>query len=461
MIPVPAPPGLSYFPFQLEGIHFALARSGTLLADEMGVGKTIQAIGLINADPTIRTVLIVCPASMKLPWKRELERWLERDLAIAVTDSDLVLAPIVIVNYDRLRQHAVALREHLKWDLAIFDECHYLKNPEARRTKIATSIKATRRLALSGTPLQNRPVELLPILTWLDPINWPASKWHEFGLRYCGGCWNGFGWEYGGATNLEELSHQLRETVMLRRTKAEVLPALPAKFRSVIELSADSDLARVAQAEFWAFERWMEIVSGAGGPSGDGYQKNVKSLRRFQGDEWDNLAIARHQTALAKAPLVAQFVKELFSGGSGKITLFAHHRDVIATLAEALAEFGPVTLTGASSSPARRKAVERFQSESTTRLFIGNIQAAGTGITLAPASSHAIFAEISWVPAQMTQAEDRLHRIGTRANVLIQHLVLEGSLDAVMIRRLIIKQETLAKVLEGGWTPRSAGYSGH
>ena len=411
------------------------------------LGKTIQAIGLINADTTIQTVLIVCPASVKLLWKRELERWLSRPFEISVVERDLVMASIVIINYDRLRQHST-LCESLHWDLAIFDECHYLKNPEARRTRIATAIKAKRRVALSGTPLLNRPVELLPVLTWLDPIIWPQNKWHEFGLRYCGGLWNGFGWEYGGATNLEELSHRLRETVMLRRIKTEVLPSLPAKFRSVIELSANSNLKEIVGAELWAFERWMETISGAEGPIGDGYQKAIKGLRRFGGSKWDNLAIARHETALVKVPIVVEFTKELFSGGSGKIVIFAHHRDVIARLAEALAEFGPVTLTGGTSTRARMEAVDRFQSDPATRLFIGNIQAAGTGITLAPASCHCVFAEVSWVPAEMTQAEDRLHRIGTRDNVLIQHLVLEGSLDAIMVRRLIKKQEVLSRVLE-------------
>jgi SWI/SNF-related matrix-associated actin-dependent regulator 1 of chromatin subfamily A len=444
----PVPEGLSYFPFQLEGIQFVLEHSGTLLADEQGIGKTIQTIGVINSLPELRWILIVCPASMKLVWKRELERWLTRgDLRIAVTDAELVLASITITNYDRLRQHAARLIGHREWDLVIFDECHYLKNSQATRTKIATAIKAKRRVALSGTPLQNRPVELLPVLSWLDPLNWPRDKWHAFGLRYCGGFWNGFGWEYAGATNLEELNLRLQQTVMLRRTKADVLPSLPPKFRSVVELSPSSNLSQIIQAELWAFERWLEVLSGASGLGGDGYERSVKSLRRFQGDKWDNLAIARHETALAKVPLVVAFVKELFSGGSGKIVLFAHHRDVIARLTEGLAEFGPVTLTGDTSSPARMQAVESFQSDPATRVFIGNIQAAGTGITLAPASCHCVFAEVSWVPAQMSQAEDRLHRIGTVSNVLVQHLVLEGSLDAIMIRRLIAKQEILSGVL--------------
>jgi SWI/SNF-related matrix-associated actin-dependent regulator of chromatin subfamily A-like protein 1 len=442
---------MTLFPYQLDGVRFLREHPGALLADEMGLGKTVQAIELINADPNIQTVLVVCPATMKLVWKRELEKWLVRKLEVALVDvcsRPAVPAQVLIINYDRLHQH----RDFLcfqSWDLAIFDECHYLKNPESRRTKIATAIKANRRLALSGTPLLNRPVELLPVLTWLDPVNWSRNKWHEFGLRYCGGSWNGFGWEYIGATNLAELSTRLRSTVMLRRTKAEVLPSLPAKFRSVIELSANSNLRRLVQAELWAFERWMEVQSGASsGPTGDGYQTSVKNLHRYRGETRDNLAKARHETALAKVPLVAEYVRELFKGGSGKVVIFGHHRDVISQLATEHLEFGPVTLTGGTPTNVRVQEVERFRSDPQVRVFIGNIQAAGIGITLAPASSHCVFAEVSWVPAEMTQAEDRLHRIGTRDNVLVQHLVLEGSLDAIMIRRLIKKQEILSQVLE-------------
>ncbi len=355
--------------------------------------------------------------------------------------------PIYILNCDRLHQYKKELWAR-EWDLVIYDECHYLKNPVARRTMIATQIKARRRIALSGTPLQNRPVELRPILTWLDPVAWPYSNWHQFGLRYCGALYNGWGWQYDGATNLEELSHRLRSTVMLRRTKAEVLPDLPPKFRSVIELSLrTNDLEKIVKAELWAFERWMDTVSDSG-PVADGYRAGVKGLRRYNGEKWDNLALARHQTALAKVPLVVAFIKELFLNGSGKIVLFAHHRDVIEGLANSLADFGPVLLHGGTCSTKRMEAVDRFQSDPLVRLFIGNIQAAGTGITLAPASSHCVFAEVSWVPGEMTQAEDRLHRIGTTSNVLVQHLVLEGSLDAIMIRRLIAKQEILSKVLE-------------
>jgi SWI/SNF-related matrix-associated actin-dependent regulator of chromatin subfamily A-like protein 1 len=148
---VPVPAGLAYFNYQLEGIRFLLEHEGALLADEMAVGKTVQAIGLINALPSISSVLIVCPATMKLVWKRELEKWLAKPFFyIALVDSTWQPADIVIINYDRLHQYTKELSARV-WDLIICDESHYLKTPTARRTKIATSLKAKRRIALSGT----------------------------------------------------------------------------------------------------------------------------------------------------------------------------------------------------------------------------------------------------------------------------------------------------------------------
>jgi SWI/SNF-related matrix-associated actin-dependent regulator 1 of chromatin subfamily A len=444
-----SPPGLSYLPYQRTGIEFILWHKGTLLADDMGVGKTVQAIGAINNDPTIQSVLIICPSSVKAVWKTELSRWLDpsRELSVSIIDStQWKPGDIVIINYDRLHQHEMELAARA-WDLVIADECHYLKNAQTRRTTIATRLKADKRLALSGTPLLNRPRELLPVLTWLDPVIWPKVKWHEFGLRYCGACWNGFGWEYNGATHLEELSSILRSTVMLRRTKAEVLQELPPKFRSVVEISPGTDLEELIREELTAFEQQLKQAR-----TPDSYRDAVRNIRRFSPDvengREDNFARVRHKVALAKVPLVVKFAEELFSSGSGKLVLFAHHRDVIEKLQRQLVGYGPVILHGGTSTKGRSEAVERFQTDPHTKIFIGNIQAAGVGITLAPASSYCIFAELSWVPAEMTQAEDRLHRIGARDNVLVQHLVLEGSLDALMIRQLIKKQEILFRVLE-------------
>ncbi len=419
------------FPFQQEGIAFALEREAALIADEMGLGKTAQAIGVINGDPLIRNVIIVCPASVRIPWRRELGKWLERPFQIGVVgvdrESPLEGPGITVINYDRLCRFSTQLSARI-YDLTILDECHYLKSPDSKRTKAALSIKARRRIALSGTPILNRPIEIYPVLSWLDPQRWPANGWFPFGLRFCGARHNGFGWDLSGASNLKELSLSLRSTVMIRRTKAEVLSELPPKIRTVIELYPTPGMKRLLKHEMDAYEaRYLKVDHHA--------------------IDWDDLARVRHQTALSKVSLVIEYVTEVFGGGVEKLVLFAHHRDVIAQLAEGLSRFNPVTLTGATSPQDRQKAIDAFQTDPCVRLFIGNIQAAGTGITLT-ASSRCIFAELSWVPAELSQCEDRLHRIGTSDSVTVQHLVLEGSLDAMMVKVIIKKQGILDAVLE-------------
>jgi len=451
MITIPAPDGLAYFPYQLEGIYFALEHEGTLLADEMGVGKTIQAIGVINADPTIQSVLIVCPAVMRLVWKRELGHWLSRPCTIGVVGIDQNVADkkIIICNYDRLstRWLQARLAGHL-WDLAILDESHFCKSPAARRTRLATSIQAKRRMALSGTPLLNHPTELLPILTWLDPLTWPKSKWFEFGQRHGGAIFNGFAWQYTGATNLDELSGKLRSTVMIRRTKAEVLPDLPAKFRAIVELEQEDDIAQLVNAELRAFERFEAAIERAepGDPGDNDYTRAVKELKPVWSKERDNLAIARRETAIAKVPYVLTFVSEALAAASNKIVLWCHHRAVAFELAKGLAAFNPVLMLGGMPPLDRQKAIDKFQADPRVRVFVGGITAAGIGISLT-AASHCVFAELSWVPAEISQAEDRLHRIGAKDNVLVQHLVMSGSLDAIMARRLLKKQAITDAVL--------------
>lgn len=155
----------------------------------------------------------------------------------------------------------------------------------------------------------------------------------------------------------------------------------------------------------------------------------------------------RHETALAKAPAVVSHLKDAMEGNRDKLIVFVHHKDVIDAMADAMQEVGVVQVTGDTPMAARQDAVDAFQNDPEVRLFIGNIQAAGVGLTLT-ASSHVVFAELDWVPGNMTQAEDRAHRIGQKNAVLVQHLVLDGSLDARLARTLIEKQAVLDQALD-------------
>lgn len=421
VLDVPCPKGLAYLPFQRAGIAFMARRDAVLLGDEMGVGKGIQSIGLINFDMLIQRVLIVCPASLKLNWQSELKKWLTRPFSVSVAPGhhkSLSMASIVIINYDILHKYDWK-REH--FDLLILDECHYLKNPTAKRTKLALSIKAKRKLFLTGTPILNRPIEIYPLLNALQPGEWGGK--HDFGVRYCDGFPGTWGWDYSGASNLAELNERLRSTIMLRRLKKDVLKELPAKRRQIIELSG-----KIPKSE-------IEFLAA------------VKLLQEPQ-IAFEDFARVRHEDALAKLDSCIEFIKGALEE-SDKIVIFAWHRDVIYGLFDALREYIPVLITGTTKLDIRQKVVEDFQNKPTCRVFIGNIQAAGVGITLT-AASHVIFVEECPTPGVMSQAEDRCHRIGQKDFVLVQHLVLSGSIDARMAKILVAKQEVLDAALDRG-----------
>ena len=452
-IDVPRPAGLDYLPYQRAAIAYALARPSTLIADEMGLGKTIEALGVINADDSARRVLIVCPATLKLNWQRECERWLVGSREVGVAGRTWPAdADVVIVNYDILGKWERELAGC--WDVLVADECHFVKNSQAKRSKRLYALDARRRLFLTGTPILNRPIELYAIAAALDAKNF--GHFWDFANRFCNPMRTNFGWDFSGAANLDQLHELLRGTIMIRRAKADVLQDLPPKRRQVIELSAEK-LGALVRTETEAWQEHKELLAELRrrGADGDGHPaagKNAASgeleeLRRRVNLSFGELAKLRRQTALAKVPLVVEHLENALEAAP-KIVVFAHHRDVVEALAS---PFGAaaVTLRGGDPIDARQAAVDRFQQDPSCRLFVGSITAAGLGLTLT-ASSHVVFAELDWVPANLTQAEDRTHRIGQRASVLVQHLVLQGSLDARMVRSLIHKQKTIDQVVDGG-----------
>jgi len=458
-IEISVPEGLAYLPFQKAGISYALAHRNTLLADEQGLGKTIEVIGVVNALPEIRRVLVICPASLKLNWAREIRKWSVRPLTVGIVNGEFPQTDIAIVNYDILGKHEDTIKA-ITWDLLVVDECHRLKNPKAKRTQQVLGdktkdgtwevqpIKAQRRLFLSGTPIVNRPIELWGIVNSLAPDTF-NSFWN-YAKRYCNAVQGKYGWDMTGASHLDELQEKMRVNLMVRRLKAQVLPELPPKRRQVVELSTNG-CQHVVEREAAAISRFQEQmerlkcdVEVAKAGTDDEYQAAVNALKEGAQIAFAEISKERHAVAMAKVPAVVEHLKDALEGG--KAVCFAHHHDVIAAIA---AEFQgeAVCLTGENSLVERQAAVDRFQSEPDCKLFIGSIQAAGVGIPLT-AASHVVFAELDWVPGNVTQAEDRCHRIGQKDNVLVQHLVLDGSLDSRMAHILVDKQEVIDKAMD-------------
>lgn len=460
-VDLPHPAGLDYMPFQKAGIRYALERPGVLIADEMGLGKTIQAIGVINADPSIKTALIICPKSLKLNWQRELERWLTRPFLIGVAGDHWPKAEIVIINYEALRRFPDL--EKLKFDICITDEAHYIKSAKAQRSKAAKAIHARRKVRLTGTPIVNRPAELYNLIEDLSD-GW--GSFFSFAKRYANAQHNGFGWDFSGAANLDELQQRLREKIMVRRLKADVLTELPRKIRQVIELEPDSaeERSAVSNEAGRAVIRELRLtdlrakVELAKADGEDAYRAAVARLKEASQVDFTEMARLRHDTAVAKLPRVLEHLEQILEDDDAKkVIVAAHHHDVINAIMAGCAQHGwnPVKLTGENTITERQAAVDAFQSKSIVRVFVASIQAAGVGITLT-ASSHVVFAELDWVPGNVSQMEDRAHRIGQTETVLVQHLVLAGSLDARMARSIVAKQTVIDSALDLEHPERSA-----
>lgn len=467
-IDIPAPEGLSYLPYQRAGISRALeilqGGKGAFIGDEMGLGKTIQAVGLINTNKLIHQVLIICPAKLKLNWYRELKRWLVRGQSIGIAEPDVFPSTdIVIINFDILHKFPKSLVK--MWDAVIVDEVHFLKNPKARRTQCVFGYKPTkkelaagatgktpivckRRIAMSGTPIVNRPNELFPIINWLDPENF--GNFFAYAKRFCAAQNNGFGWDFSGASNLSELQTKLRASVLIRRLKKDVLKELPAKRRIVVELPSEGISAVVKEASAMR-EREEQIVALkaaveiAKAEVESEYKAAVEKLQDGLSASFAEMSALRHETALAKLPLVVETLKEDLEEVE-KLLVFAHHRDVLESLRDAFPGES-VLVYGGMTTEQTMRCVDAFQTKDKTRVFVGSITAAGVGLNLTRASL-VDFAELDWVPGNMTQCEDRAHRIGQQDSVLVKHLVLSGSIDAELAKTLVTKQEVIDKALD-------------
>ncbi|MGI4945038.1 MAG: DEAD/DEAH box helicase [Janthinobacterium lividum] len=471
-ISIPASSNLSYLGYQKAGIAYALARRDTLIADEMGLGKTIQALGVMNVDAAKAhvagrklSVLVIAPKIALRNWQREAEKWLVNPLSTAIwTSKKQEAADFVVINYDVLARPAVAKAIRARrWDVAVFDEAHALKNEKAARTKAAlgspadgiTAIKAGRRLFLTGTPILNRPIELFPVLRAVGFKE--AQNYYRFAEAYCEGTNTRWGYDASGACNLEELQTALRSQVMVRRLKSEVLTELPAKRFAVVELDADTpDLRRAIAAEKsaekaaadQAAKLRLQIARAEKAGDAQALRKAIAELAYGQQAAFTEMSRLRHETAVAKIPQVVEHIAGLLDGSDESILVFAHHTDVIEGIRAGLAEAGHVAavITGDTSDAARQAAQDDIQAKR-RRVFLGSMRACGVAITLTAAST-VVFAEQDWTPGIMQQAEDRAHRIGQVNAVLVQHLVVDGSFDSTMAKTVAAKGGVIGEALD-------------
>jgi len=422
------------YPFQDQGVQFIDARGSALIGDEMGLGKTIQAIAWLQFRPEIRPAVIICPASVKLNWAKEIRAWTDMEPVILEGKKSSKIGPgdIIIVNYDILADWLPAL-EYLKPQAVILDECHKIKNSKTKRTKAVFKLVqgVKHRIGLSGTPIINRPVEFFNPLQVICPGYFPNFK--AFTNRYCDPKHNGFGWDFSGATNTNELHQKLSGRVMLRRLKKDVLPELPQKQRNHVPLAL-SNRAEYNKAES-NFLSWLKGID----PEKAAKASNAQALTEIEA--------LKQLTMAGKMKAAIEWIEDFLDSGE-KLVVFCTHKKAVKDLQEAFKDIC-VTLDGSTAQKKRQAVVDQFQEDDKTRLFIGNIKAAGEGITLTAASNTA-FLELGWTPGEHIQAEDRVHRIGQEADsVNAWYLLADGTIDQSIAKLIDHKAKVLDQILDG------------
>ncbi len=423
--------------YQREGAAFIERSKGRcLVGDEMGLGKTLQALLYLRRHPELRPAIVVCPASLKWTWEREAA--VHFGMAVEVLEG---MRPpheglttthgIIVLNYDILHAwlpHLAALRPKI----LVGDEAHYIVNRKARRSKATKTLAQLVRhvVLLSGTPLTNRPTELWQLLNILRPDLFP-SFW-TFAHRYTKARMTPWGWDFSKPANLDELHRVLiNKRLMIRRLKKDVLSQLPPKTRSVVPLEIED--RRQYQTAVHDFVRWLRTKKRSRKASASMLVK-IGYLRRLAGE--------------LKVKPVMSWVDDFLEGGDGKLVLFAIHKPVVAAFAGRY-KGQCVVVDGSVVGRDRMRAVDAFQHDKRIRVFIGNIKAAGVGITLTAASTVA-FAELEWTPGAMVQAEDRCHRIGTMNHVQAFWLVAKNTIEEKIAALIEEKFKTLNAVLDGG-----------
>lgn len=395
--------------------------------------NTIEAIGVINNDPAIANVLVICPARVRINWTRELSKWLVRPMSVGVANGVLPDTNVVVIAYTTVAKFAEQLTAR-NWDLIVMDEVHYLKNPKAQRTVAVTNVakNTTRKIGMTGTPIQNRVEELFTVLNLLDPQTWNDRG--RFMNRYV---------YYKNDSRMAELQRLLRTSCMIRRLKKDVLTELPAKRRQTIVIPSTGYEA-VLERERQVMERYEQQVTDshaelelakASGNEQD-YLACVARLRQANSVAFAEISRVRHETALAKAPAVIEHIQDLLEATSEKIVVFAHHIDVLEQIHAAFPGAG--LLHGQMKMESGQAALDRFQTDQNCRLLVCSLLAGGIGLNMT-AGTIAVFAELDWVPTNLDQAESRLHRKGQLNSVLSNYIILQDSLDHRMVEILLEK----------------------
>ena len=427
---------------QKEAIQKLVENKKFILADDMGLGKTTSTI-IAALESNSKKVLIICPATLKINWKREIENYSDKSIYIAESKNFSTEADFVIINYDIIKNFHDPKKKNesqvlaSNFDLVIIDEAHYIKNGTAQRTKLINDIvKNTERLwLLTGTPMTSRPIDYFNLLSIIDsPV---AKNWMAYAIRYCSGYQFNVGgrkiWNVTGASNLEELRDRTLG-LTLRRLKENVLD-LPDKIITPVYLRLKSKLYENVMGEYY-----------------DWYDKNPDESKSLT-VQFSKLTKIRQIIADEKTQQTIELAENILEQDK-KVIIFCNFTDSLNKIVE---HFGKsaVKLDGSMSKPNRQNSVDQFQENPKVKVFVGNIKAAGVGITLTAAEA-VIMNDLSFLPSDHAQAEDRAYRYGQKNNVLVYYPIFENTIEGIIYDILNNKKQVIATVMGDNQHPADA-----
>jgi SWI/SNF-related matrix-associated actin-dependent regulator 1 of chromatin subfamily A len=420
-------------PFQRAGVSYLLAQRRAFLSDEQGLGKTIEAIATLESDGAYPAI-VVCPASLKLNWLRELERWLPgrsvQALAGGGGGAPIPEADVTVVNYEIVDPRLETLRT-LSPRALVLDESHYCKNAAAKRTRAVQRLAASVPeegliLALTGTPVLNRPAELISQLRILGRLG-------DFGSGVQ------FGKRFRGADAHQRLHWHLRARCFVRRLKADVLPQLPAKTRAIVPVELDNE------PEYRLAER--DVVAWLQSQPLDLRELDAKVAAALRAERLVRLNALKLLAARGKLHAALGWIHDFCTSGE-RLVVFAHHQEIQRAV---LGRFpGALHILGTDTPAARDQALRAFQAPDAhgNQMIVCSIEVAGQGLTLTR-SSNVVFLELDWTPAKHDQAEDRCHRIGQEDAVNASYLLAAGTIDETISTLLERKRAVIGAVTDG------------
>ena len=418
---------------QKEAIEKLVGSRRFILADDMGLGKTTSTI-IAALETGAKKILIICPASLKINWEREIANYSDRSCYIAEGKKFSTEHDFVIVNYDILKNfHDPKNKENSLlvksgFELVILDEAHMISNAQAQRTKIINNfVKDIKRVwLLTGTPMTSRPMNYYNLLNIIEsPV---AQNWMAYAIRYCQGyqfrAGNRKVWNVTGASNLEELRDRTSSQI-LRRLKEDVLD-LPDKIITPVYLRTSSKEYKDLMGEYY---EWLE---------------NKKEESSSLTVQFSKLMKVRKVIANEKAKETIEFAQNIIDQGK-KVIIFTNFTDTLQTIYN---HFGKeaVYLDGSCNKVQRQHAVDQFQDNEKIKVFVGNLKAAGVGLTLTSAEV-VIMNDLSFVPAEHAQAEDRAYRYGQKNNVLVYYPIFENTIEGVIYDILNTKKKIIGTVM--------------